>query len=297
MSKECLTNYEVATKIDGTTSIETVNEYSTVEMCTEMGADSTKLLEYPTIYECPADDDIVRASKITYRCTPGNNKFPFQFLDDGTWRENLNVTPSAWMCDMDRTDIFGEDSSIIDNSNEDLLGVGDLLIVKFHPLSPDSQTRSLLGIQDIDDGTVGLFTLDRAISADYLVWEYDKNGVGYTNNEVFYNNIESPLEWAAIWRTSEGIYLNYWLEDDNITNVDSLVDDIILSPIGYLWIRQSDMSGTNINGNYVNIGQPHFNSGMYDPSQFYDVYWIDVAATTQTNIAIEGFYSCKDVIK
>lgn len=296
MGRECLTNQEVANKIDSVASIETVNEYSTVKSCTEMGADQEKLVGYSTIYECPAEEDITKATKITYRCTPGNNKSPFQFLDDGNWRENLGLNPPAWLCDMDRTDLFNEDNSIIDNPEVGLLEISDLLIIKFHPSAVTSSSISLLGIQDIDDGTIGRLGYDYgSVIADEVVWNTAKNG--YTNNEICYVNENTGPEWVAIWRTSIGVYFQYWVEDDNITNVDNLVDSIISSPVGYLWVKQTNTYGSSINSGYVNVGQPYFNSGMYDPSQFYDVYWADGKETTQINVAIEGFYSCKGVIK
>lgn len=64
MSKECLSQLQVAEKLGYTQTMGFTNELATKIDCRKMGADIEKLDKYSSDYDCPADDDIIKEDKL-----------------------------------------------------------------------------------------------------------------------------------------------------------------------------------------------------------------------------------------
>lgn len=296
MSKECLVNYEVTDKLQSTNERVDRTEYSTVESCIFIGADESKLKNYPTLYECPADDDIVAAPKYDWSVTPDTNSANVvRFEADPTWIIASKNGERLWGCNGDRSSLYGESgtaNSYLITNGEPILGNGDLILINFKPISTTTNSIGLVSIQDIDDNCIGLlyFVSGTDLCAQDLYWNTEIGG--FDTDEMFYEpNISRMPGWIAVWRSPAGVYFNWWYEEffDNV-GINGIIDYVISTKNdGILWVSQSKFSnGTNIQGDYINLGQPYWNYSV--PSDYENIYWANVKYIHQKTLGIKGFY-------
>lgn len=302
MSKECLNIRDARTKLGFTgSSPGASDEIVTKAQCLAMKAKSEPLSKYTTNYECPADDDIIKGSKIKYTLFPNSTSIGIEWNngESGWYVEENGNSGRCWKCKNDTANI--EPGFFYFTGKEGIqykcISTKMAFIFRVN-IKSTSGTVGIFTLPDIDDWALVAGYADTNgnyanLTIDYRYW----TSVVYDTEERAYHSISQDL-WLGIVCCSNGDILLYTdsyaksSADAGSADADEFIGYMEKEfakgnkPVIITAAEQSNSGGgEGSNLGYINLGKPYFNSGMGEHTEIEESIpqWFDI---TQKNLEV-----------